>query len=140
MEIITLVAAIVAALGGMGAAWIASRSTKRQVDAARSEGEKTRRQAAALAEQARLQAEVDRYVEWSLTGPDDQKLHAIRQLEHLADAGLSQTQASAVYEALRIAHDERFAELDGPDPPDLPTAAESLAEVDDNGPVEGSGV
>ncbi|MDX6323068.1 MAG: hypothetical protein QOF52_2926, partial [Propionibacteriaceae bacterium] len=45
VETVTLIAAVVAALGGLGSAWIAARASSKQIEAAKNEGELTRRHA-----------------------------------------------------------------------------------------------
>ncbi|MCW2802800.1 MAG: hypothetical protein JWN06_1017 [Propionibacteriaceae bacterium] len=133
VETVTLIAAVVAALGGLGAAWIAARASSKQIEAAKDEGELTRRHADELARRAQLQANIDRYTERALSGNHEQALHAVLQLESMAEnAELDEMQESAIYAALDIAHQRKFAELDSDNPPQLPGHAEPLEQREDS--------
>lgn len=127
METVTLVAAVLAALAALGAAWIASRSSAKQIKAAKDEGELTRRHADGLARRSELQADVNRYTERAIRGTYEEAIHAMVQLETMAEAAeLDEVQESAVYAALAIAHGRKFAALDSDDPPQLPSQVERL--------------
>ena len=74
-----------------------------------------------------MQADVDRYTEKAVRGTYEEALHAMVQLETMAEAAeLDQVQESAVYAALAIAHGRKFAALDGDDPPQLTSQVERL--------------
>jgi hypothetical protein len=138
MEAVTLAAAVLAALAALGAAWIASRSAARQIQAARDEGERTRQHADALARRAELQADVNRYTERAIRGSYPEAIHAMVQLETMAEAAeLDEVQESAVYAALTIAHGRKFAALDGDDPPQLPSQVDRLDAPMETGTEEG---
>ncbi len=133
----TLIAAVFAALGGLGAAWIASRAAGQQIKAAQEEGQRTREHADELAQRAQLQANIDRYTQWAITGTPEQALHAVIQLQGMAEnSQLDKVQETAVYAALAIAHQRKFADLDGDDPPQLPGQAAPLDPSEDTGMTE----